>query len=386
MHQVSAQFVAGGVRTPAGVGNLAKYFLWLGATGFGGPIALAARMQRDLVNERGWICDVDYLDGLAFAQLAPGPLAAQLAMYLGYVNGGIAGATIAGVAFVLPSFLIVLGLSVAYAAFGGLMLVQAVFYGIAPVVIGIIAVAACRLAAKVVKRDPLLITLSILVGAWTVVSQRELAVLFVLAGLATLLVRHKPRGTHGLSSAWLIATTSAVNHGTVFTLFLFFSKAALFVFGSGLAIVPFLYAGVVQEHRWLTEQQFVDAVAIAMITPGPVVITVAFIGYIVAGVKGALVAAAGIFAPVYLMVILLAPIFRRHSNSDMLRSFVAGVTAAAAGGIAGAAIVLASRSIHDLFGGVLCVIAIVAVSRSKWAEPLLIAGGGLIGIGRQILG
>ena len=356
------------------------YFLRLGTTGFGGPIALAARMERDLVERRGWISATDYLDGMAFAQLAPGPLAAQLAMYLGYAHSGIAGATAAGFAFVLPSFVIVLALSAAYVAFGGLALVRAIFYGVAPMVIGIVAVAAGRLASRVVKRDPLLIGIMVFVAAWTAIGQRELVILFVLAGVTVLLIRHGGSVRHTAASFFLLPLHSAVRDGGLASLLLFFSKASLFVFGSGLAIVPFLYEGVVQEHHWLTDQQFVDAVAIAMITPGPVVITVAFIGFLVAGFQGALIAAIGIFAPVYLMVVVLAPVFRRHSQNARLRSFVAGVTAAATGGIAGAVVVLGRRSLHDLAGVALAAAAVVILLRWKLPEPAVIGAGALIGV------
>lgn len=361
--------------------TLAGYFLRLGALGFGGPIALAARMQRDLVDTLGWISEPEYEEGLVFSQLAPGPLAAQLAMYLGYVNSGMAGATVAGTAFVLPSLAMVIALAAAYVHFGGLPWVQASFYGVGPSVIGLIAVAACRLGSRVIKRDRLLLAIFVVVAAWTAISQRELVLLFIASGAITLVLRN----CHSLLRKPLACFVPAAMSmsrpgGNPATLLLFFAKAGLFVFGSGLAIVPFLYAGVVQERHWLTDRQFLDAVAVAMITPGPVVITVAFIGYIVAGLKGATLAAIGIFAPVYVMVVGFAPAFRRYGQNSYVRSFVAGATAAAAGAIAGAVTVLGRRTIHDIAGSAIAAATVLLLLRWKLPEPGVVAAGALAGI------
>ena len=367
------------------IARLAAYFLYLGTVGFGGPIALAGRMQRDLVETRRWLRSTDYLDGLAFAQLAPGPLAAQLAMYLGYAEGGIAGATAAGLAFVLPSFLMVLALSMAYVAFGGLTWVRVSFYGIAPAVVGIIGVAAVRLGSRVVGRDRLLIVILVIVGTWTALTQREPVTLFVLAGGATMTIRHGRWRGRALM-AFAVGAPSVSFASPVMALLVYFGKASLFVFGSGLAIVPFLYGGVVHDRHWLTDAQFIDAVAVAMITPGPVVITVAFIGYLVAGFTGAVAAAIGIFGPVYLTVVAFAPVFRRYSEHAGLRSFVAGVTAAATGAIGGAVTVLAQRSIHGWAGLGIAVAAAAILLRWKVPEPAVIAGGALLGAGAYWMG
>ena len=368
---------AGAAPRPA---QLFRYFVRLGLVGFGGPVALAARMQRELVDERKWITGQDYLDGLAFAQLAPGPLAAQLAMYLGYVPCGIAGCTAAGVGFVLPSFLIVVAIAAAYTAYGGLPIVQALFYGIGPAAIGIVAVAAGRLAVKTVRRDALLMGVYVVAAAWTAILQRELVAAFAAAGIVTVLARSGRQRRARCSPAILPIALVPPHWAGLLGLLAFFAKAGLFVFGSGLAIVPFLYDGVVREHHWLTDRQFVDAIAIAMITPGPVVITVAFIGFLVAGMPGATVAAIGIFAPVYVMVALFAPLFRRWSAEPRVRLFVAGVTAAAAGGITGAAIVLAERSIHDGVGVVIAASAVLLLAARRVPEPALIAAGGVAGL------
>lgn len=360
------------------------YFLRLGAVGFGGPIALAGHMQQDLVNERGWINKEDYLEGLALAQLAPGPLAAQLAIYLGYVRAGILGATAVGVAFVLPSFLMVLCLSAAYVRFGGLAWMQGLFYGIGAAVIGIITRSALKLTTLTLGKDKLLWGIFAILAISTAWTSREIVSLFLMGGIVALLAKSFPMRKSKKSKSIamvLFAPVGFLPHGGVlWDLFLYFAKAGLFVFGSGLAVVPFLYGGVVHDHRWLTELQFVDAVAVAMITPGPVVITVAFIGYLVAGIKGAIVAALGMFVPVYLVVLILAPSYKRWAKNPQLNAFVRGVTAAATGAIAGAVIVLARRSIYDLPTLGIALASGAILFRWKVPEPILIACAGLIGI------
>ena len=359
------------------------YFLRLGTFGFGGPIALAGHMQQDLVDDRHWISKQDYVEGLALAQLAPGPLAAQLAIYLGYVRNGILGATAVAVAFVLPSFLMVLALSAAYVRYGGLSWMQAIFYGIGASVIAIIARSAYKLTKLTLGKDKLLWGIFAVLAVTTAWTSREIVWLFLVAGVVALLIKAMPtkaqvetvRPSIGL---FMLPTLSGATG--LFGIFLYFAKAGLFVFGSGLAVVPFLYGGVVQEHHWLTERQFVDAVAVAMITPGPVVITVAFIGYLVAGISGATAAAVGIFFPVYLVVVLLAPSYKRWAKNPQLNAFVRGVTAAATGAIAGAVIVLARRSIYDVATLMIALVTLGVLIRWKVPEPILIACAAVAGL------
>jgi chromate transporter len=375
----SAESQAGAVSLTRFVG----YFLWLGAVGFGGPIALAGHMQQDLVDERGWIRKEDYLEGLALAQLAPGPLAAQLAIYLGYLRAGILGATAVGVAFVLPSFVMVLALSAAYVRFGGLPWMQGMFYGIGAAVIAIIARSAFKLTKLTLGKDKVLWGIFAALAVSTAWTSREIIWLFLLAGVVNLLIRALPVGMP-VKTTWLLLVPGTFAmlgmNGTLPQIFLYFAKAGLFVFGSGLAVVPFLYGGVVQGHHWLTDHQFVDAVAVAMITPGPVVITVAFIGYLVAGVAGATAAALGIFLPVYLVVVLLAPSYKRWASNAQLKAFVRGVTAAATGAIAGAVVVLARRSVYDVPTILICAVSVAILFRWKIPEPLLIACAAVAGL------
>ena len=370
--------------------QLVRYMLGLGSWGFGGPVALVGYMYRDLVERRCWIAEPDYKEGMALAQLMPGPLAAQLAVYLGYVHYRVLGATLVGLAFVLPSFFMVVALGVVYRAYGGIGWMQAVFYGVGAAVIGIIAICAWKLTTKNIGKDKLLWAIFAVSAALTVATKSESVWLFLGAGTLVWLLRAPPKRwtSSGLNSiaasapiAMLVAA-SAIDWPRLVEIGAFFAYAGSFVFGSGLAIVPFLYGGVVQEHHWLSDRQFVDAVAVAMITPGPVVITTGFIGYLVAGFWGAVVAALGTFLPCYLFTILPAPYFKKHGKRPAIAAFVNGVTAAAIGAIAGAVVVIGQRSITDWVTAALAVLAMAVLWRfKKFPEPLLVlvaAGIGLL--------
>jgi chromate transporter len=382
--------------TPVPLWDFLLYFLRLGTFGFGGPIALAGYMQRDLVERRRWVSKRDYMEGLALAQLAPGPLAAQLAIYLGWIRARVIGGTLVAAAFILPSFLMVLVISAAYVRYGGLPWMQSAFYGIGAAVITIIARSAFKLVKLTLARDRLLWVLfavSTLATAWT---ESEIIWLFLASGVVALLVRFPPRWGARATSALLpmIGAVGAVNPALAVTvapavgswpllgrIALYFAEAGAFVFGSGLAIVPFMHGGVVNDFGWLSERQFLDAIAVAMITPGPVVITVAFIGYLVAGPMGASAASVGIFLPCYLFVIIPAPYFRRFANNARVKAFVDGVTAAATGAIAGAAFVLGRRALTDVGTIVIALATWFVFARfKKLPEPLVIIAAGIVGL------
>jgi chromate transporter len=374
---------------PVSLSRFLAYFLRLGTTGFGGPIALAGHMQRDLVEGRRWVSKQDYVEGLAFSQLSPGPLAAQLAMYLGWLQAGALGATLTGVLFILPSFLMVLGLAAIYVHFGSLPWIQGVFYGIGAAVIAIIARSAAKLVRGTVGKDWLLWAIFAALAITTAWTESEIAWLFVLCGAIAMFVKAPPRMPTSATSLTFfggLAPLLTGIHGvaslaTVGVLFLFFLKAGAFVFGSGLAIVPFLYGGVVGKFHWLTERQFVDAVAVAMITPGPVVITAAFIGYLVAGLVGAVAAALAVFAPPYFLVLLAAPYYQRFAKNSQVKAFVQGVTAAAVGAIAGAAYILARRSLIDGATVLIAILTFVLLTATKKIpEPFVILAAGVAGM------
>ena len=369
--------------------DLIFYFLKLGTWGFGGPVALVGYMHRDLVERKGWISESDYKEGLALAQVAPGPLAAQLAIYLGFVDYGLLGATVVGVAFVLPSFFMVLGLGWAYQAYGGIAWMQAVFYGVGASVIGIMAISAHKLVTKNIGNDKFLWAIFLILATVTVATQTEMAWLFIVAGLLTWVVRCRPRRNSGqahiswgLPVEWSQNLFSIADPDLLLQITWFFAKAGAFVFGSGLAIVPFLYGGVVTDFQWLNEKQFVDAVAVAMVTPGPVVIMTGFIGYLVAGLQGAALASLATFVPCYLITVIAAPHFKKHSKRPGLMAFVDGITAAAVGAIAGSVIVLGMRSITDIPTGVLAMgTTLFLLCFKRLPEPVIVLSAALIGLG-----
>jgi chromate transporter len=390
----SAPSVQPETATGASLGAFVRYFLYLGTLGFGGPAALVGFMYRDLVEKRRWISENEYRLGLALSQIMPGPLAAQLAIALGYFQHGIVGATVVGLAFVVPSFLMVVAISMAYVRYGGLWWMQALFYGIGAAVIAIIAIAAYKLARSTNKQDPLLWGIFGALVLLTVWARAELAEFFVLAGLLTLFVRTRPGRRETvvalaggaaalaiiiLAERWL-ATIGVGGKHVLLQILAFFTKAGAFVFGSGLAIVPFLHQGVVEQFQWLNEQQFVDAVAVAMITPGPVVITVVFIGFLVAGLAGAVMAAIGIFLPVYVFTIVPAPWFSRNRDNPQLKSFVHGATAAATGAIAGAVVLIALKTIYDVPTAAIGLVSLAVLWRFRVPEPILVTAAGLIGL------
>lgn len=386
--------------------QLTAYALKLGAIGFGGPVGLVGYMHRDLVEQRKWISEAEYKEGLTLAQLMPGPLAAQLAIYLGYVHYGVLGATLVGLAFVIPSFLMVVVLGWAYLTYGGLSWMQAVFYGVGASVIGIISISAFKLTMKSLGKDRLLWAIYLASAAATVITESESILLFLGAGILVWLLktpsRLRPAVPPASAAAFLPvmgelwpSLSGDPQNRLLLQIALFFTKAGAFVFGSGLAIVPFLYSGVVKEYGWLSEQEFLDAVAVAMITPGPVVITVGFIGYLVtgrggdplAGTMGASVAALATFLPCYFFTILPAPYFKKHGKRPGIVAFVDGVTAAAVGAIAGACLVLGRRTIFPI-GWVpeipkvvlLLVTVALLLKFKKLPEPFVILGAAVLGL------
>src|SRR6516165_10261941 len=375
--------------TQFGLIELALYFLRLGTFGFGGPIALVGHMQKDLVEDRQWFSQPDYLQGLAFCQFSPGPLAAQLAIYLGWLRYGVFGGTLTGITFILPSFLMVVVLATFYVRFGSLSWIQGAFYGIGAAVIAIIARSAVKLVRTTVGSDRILWPVFLAMAITTAWKQSEIVWLFLVCGVVAMLLRAPPKLSRPAPALLVFPSLSTLTTGacgvaalgTVGALFLFFIKAGAFVFGSGLAIVPFLYGGVVTRFHWLTERQFVDAVAVAMITPGPIVITAGFIGYLVAGVLGAVAAAFAVFAPPYFFVLIGAPYYRRFADVPQVKAFVQGVTAAAVGAIAGAGFILARRSLIDFTTVLISAVTLAILTRTrKIPEPLLIVGAGLVGI------
>ena len=367
------------------IGEVVPYFLRLGLLGFGGPIALVGQMERELVGERKWLTKEQMREAIAVCQSLPGPLAIQVGIYISYLRTGFWGAWAGGWAFIFPNFVIVAALGALYVHLGDLPAVTAVFYGVSPAVIALILHSCYRLA-KLGMEDRLQWALAVICFFVTVILQAEVALLFIGAGLVGILYygsffRRLPPGiAPALAAPVLAPLVPIVSGSTIGKLLLFFLKAGSLTFGSGLVIVPFLQQGLVQEHGWLNERQFLIAVAVGMISPGPVVITATFVGYLVAGFWGSLASTIGIFLPSFLLVLVAAPVLARHRGNTNVQGFIKGAYAAAIGTILGACILLGRIAIGDWLTVAIGVASLAVLFRWKVSNPLLITGTALVGL------
>jgi chromate transporter len=366
---------------PHPIKDVVLYVLRLGTLGFGGPVALVGQMERELVTERGWLTKDEMREVIAVCQSLPGPLAIQVGIFISYLRGGFWGAWAGGWGFILPNFLIVATLGALYVHFGALQPVTAIFYGVSPVVIALILHSCYRLA-KLGMEDWLQWGIAAACFVVTVVLKSEVALLFIAAGTLGVLYygtlwRRPPTGTALLVA---IPVVPVAKSAVLTQLLLFFLKAGALTFGSGLVIVPFLQQGVVQEHGWLGEREFLVAVAIGMISPGPVVITATFVGYLVAGFWGAVAATVGIFLPSFLLVLIAAPILKRHRGNRNVQGFVKGAYAAAIGTILGASVLLGRIAIGDWLTLLIGVVSLGVLFRWKISNPLLMAVAAVIGL------
>jgi chromate transporter len=373
-------------KEPYSLKGLVLYFLKLGTIGFGGPVPLAGYMERDLVKKKGWVTSEEYIKGLAFSKLAPGPFATQLALYIGFIRSKILGATLVGIFFILPSFLMVVGLAIIYQEYGEMPWMSAAFYGISAAVLGIMVHSTYKLSRTALSNKTVLWILFIIAAIATALLEGEPIWLLLAAGALNLLYFSRAAlFSRNKLQLWIpfyiLDAIPVITDSRSFThIFLYFIQAGSVVFGSGLAIVPFLYGGVVQQYHWLSDKQFVDAVAVAMITPGPVVITVAFIGYLVAALPGAIAAALGVFLPVYLFVIILTPFYERIAKNASVSAFIFGVTAATTGAIAGSLFNLGRHSLTDIASIIIAGVTIVLLFRFKIPEPLIVLAAAVVGL------
>jgi chromate transporter len=367
---------------PGVLTELLLYFLRLGLLGFGGPVALVGQMEREVVGERGWLSKEQMREAIAICQSMPGPLAIQVGIYVAYLRGGFWGAWIGGWAFILPNFLIVAALGALYVHLGDLKPVTAIFYGVSPAVIALILYSCYRLA-KLGMEDKLQWAIAAACFIVTVILQAEVAFLFLGAGLVGILYYGKliRRTPAKLSLALLpAALTQAASGSTLAKLLLFFLKAGSLTFGSGLVIVPFLQQGLVEQYGWLDQRQFLIAVAIGMISPGPVVITATFVGYLVGGLLGSAISTIGIFFPSFIFVLVVAPLLARHGSNPNVQGFVRGAYAAAIGTILGACVLLGRIAIGDWLTALVGIASLAILFRWKVSNPLLIAATAAIGL------
>jgi chromate transporter len=374
--------------TPAAKhGRLAEllfYFLRLGSIGFGGPVALVGQMERELVGERGWLTKEQMREAIAICQSLPGPLAIQVGIYVGYLRGGFWGAWIGGWAFIFPNFVMVAALGALYVYLGDLKPVTAIFYGVSPAVIALILHSCYRLA-KLGMEDWVQWAIALACLAVTVILQAEVALLFIGAGVIGILYygnlfRKPPDVKLQIAAVPLLVAPAAATNATLGKLLLFFLKAGSLTFGSGLVIVPFLQQGLVEQYGWLDERQFLIAVAVGMISPGPVVITATFVGYLVAGFWGSLVATIGIFFPSFIFILVAAPLLARHGKNPNVQGFVRGAYGAAIGTILGACILLGRIAIGDWLTALIGVVSLAVLFRWKVSNPLLIAVTAVVGL------
>jgi chromate transporter len=367
--------------------EIVLYFLRLGLLGFGGPVALVGQMERELVAERGWVSKEQMREAIAVCQSLPGPLAIQVGIYLSYLRGGFWGAWAGGWAFILPNFVIVAALAALYVHLGGLQLVTAIFYGVSPAVIALI-VHSCYRLAKLGMEDWLQWALAAVCLGVTVVLHAEVAVLFIGSGIIGILYYGRFWRRSSSATTLMVAAPLAcappvapvASASTLTKLLLFFLKAGALTFGSGLVIVPFLQQGVVQQYGWLGERDFLVAVAVGMISPGPVVITATFVGYLVAGFWGSVAATIGIFLPSFLLVLAAAPLLARHRGNRNVQGFVKGAYGAAIGTILGACVLLGRIAIGDWLTLLIALVALIALFRWKVSNPLLMAVTAALGL------
>ncbi len=377
--------------TPPARGSMSElvlYFLRLGCLGFGGPVALVGQMERELVAEKGWLTKEQMRESIAICQSLPGPLAIQVGVYISWLRCGFWGAWAGGWAFILPNFVIVAALGALYVHLGDLKAVTGIFYGVSPAVIALILHSCWRLA-KLGMEDKLQWAIAAVCLVVTVWLQAEVALLFLGAGLVGILwygnLFRKPPATAPALAAPLavpaLAQAAPVAAGsTLAKLGLFFLKAGSLTFGSGLVIVPFLEQGLVQQFGWLDERQFLIAVAIGMISPGPVVITATFVGYVVAGFWGSLVSTVGIFLPSFLLVLIAAPLLARYRLNPNVQGFVKGADGAAIGTILGACILLGKIAIGDWLTALIAVVSLAVLFRWKMHNAWLIAATAVVGL------
>jgi len=366
------------------IAELTAYFLRLGLLGFGGPVALVGQMERELVTERKWLTKEQMREAIAICQSLPGPLAIQVGIYISYLRGGFWGAWAGGWSFIFPNFVIVAGLAALYVFLGDLKQITAVFYGVSPAVIALILHSCYRLA-KLGMEDWLQWAIAAAAFAVTVILQTEVALVFIAAGIAGILyygsIFRRPPALLQIAALPALAQHVPAASGSVLgNLLLFFLKAGSLTFGSGLVIVPFLEQGLVQQYGWLDERQFLIAVAIGMISPGPVVITATFVGYLVAGFWGSLVSTVGIFLPSFLLVLIAAPLLARHRGNSNVQGFVKGAYAAAIGTILGACVLLGRIAIGDWLTIVIGLASLAVLFRWKVNNPLLIAATAIVGL------
>jgi chromate transporter len=380
-----------------GLSEIGRVFLKIGAMSYGGP-AIMGFMQAEILEKRQWMGKERFVEGLGLVNLLPGPGATQLAIFLGHAKAGVAGGILAGLCFILPAFAVMLALTVTYVAFGALPSVRNAFYGIGPVVLGIFVMAVFRLAKSVIReRAQVLIALG--TAAVVLLTPAGVVTPLLAAGFTGVALFHSRRmGLIGLV-VLLIAVSAAFSAGEFLQLTVsspapaaelrlagdtgmmaelaaFFLKVGAFTFGGGLSMLAFIEEQVVRQLGWLTPREFVDGLALGQLTPGPVLMLAAFIGFKLAGVKGAAVAASAIFLPSFVMMLSILPLLRRMRHLQGLQAFMRGVAPAVIGALAISLLQMAPHAAPDVFTSLLLALTVLAIfARNLGPLPLMLSGG-----------
>jgi len=379
--------------------ELARLFLKLGAIGFGGPQAHIAMINDEAVEQRGWLSSDEFSDGLAICEMLPGPASTQMGIYAGYVYGGWLGALVAGLAFITPAFFIVVGLSWVYFQFQQLPQLLALFFGLSPVMIAIILGFCCKLGRKSIQTW-VGVAIAVMAFLASAFSDLSTPVLFLLAGLLGIGL-YGPRGLrlNSFMPLGLMATVQPNFWGTEritaygWPLFIFFIKVGTLIFGGGLVIIPLLEFEVVERLGWLSTTDFINGVAIGQLSPGPVVLTAAFVGYKMAGFFGAFVSAVGIFTPSFLFIMLAAPVLVRLRKNPWVQAFLKGIKPAVVGAIMAAAVPLGQTTFVQatwslsVLAVVVAIASLIAIIRFRITAWKLILAGAVVGlVGYPLLG
>jgi chromate transporter len=372
---------------------VAGLFLKLGAVSFGGPAAHIALMEQEVVRKRGWLDSDHFLDLLAATNLIPGPNATEMAIHIGYVRAGWPGLIAAGSAFILPAFLISLALSWIYVRFGALPEGQALFYGINPVVMAIILVATYRLG-KTALKGKVQVLLGVLAFGAALLGVNEVLILLG-AGVMGILLYAPPAWLQKRPSMGIILPLApllyAVPKGWAWLdnrlvlLGLFFLKVGSLLFGSGMVLFAFIQRDVVDRYGWLSQQQLIDAIAVGQMTPGPVLSSATFIGYLVSGWPGALVATVAVFLPSFIIVALMGPVIPRLRQSRIAQAFLKGVNAAVVALIMAVSLVLFRSAIVDGWTVIILAVGLIALLRFRVDTLWLVLGSAFLGLVRSLL-
>ena len=392
--------------------SLAAFFLYVGATGFGGPVAVTNKMRRELVDKRNILAASDFREALTLAHLMPGPLAIQVAMYIGWRLRGVAGGSLAGICFVMPAFLMTIAIAWAYVAFRGIPQIDAAFHGVSAAVAALILFNATQLARGLLGKERALWILSAAALGLTLMNVREPVLIFLAAGCVNALIQSRKMPKKPGSAFLLIAALSAIAALAIIPglpslttpetismtpglpaanvasrqpglaeIFGFFFKAGALIFGSGLVIIPFMRDPLIHQLQWIDTKQFVDAVAVGFMTPGPALITVAFIGYLIHGLAGATVSSVGIFLPSWFYTLGAAPFYKRIIRIKSVDHIVGGISAAAVGAIAGSGIMIARDSVTDPPTIIIAAVSLFSLIRlGKIPEGILILLAAAAGI------